>query len=97
MVYLYSSNSTEKDATEVVILDSTPNEESPIVEAEPLIAKWDGRKGTRQEQKDLFRISIQGTYPTHQHFEPKIRPRGYLMEGFHRKHNLATYLKKLNP
>ena len=38
VVYLDSSNSTNKIALEVVTLESTPNGENPILKAEPLIA-----------------------------------------------------------
>ena len=35
VVYLVSSNSTGKNTPELITLESTPNEEFPIVEAEP--------------------------------------------------------------
>ena len=69
VVYLDSTNSTGKQSEEVITLESTPNEDNLILEAEPLDTnKTEEHEGGHQAPS---RTSNRETFITHQNFEDK--------------------------
>ena len=51
ILYLDSSHSTDRNATKLITLEFTPNEDEPIVEAEPLITN---QNETEEHQLELY-------------------------------------------
>ena len=72
--YLDSSNSTGKNTPEVFTLESTPNGETPIAEAEPLATNE--TEEHEAGHSALSRILSRETFTIPQIFEPKTLPIG---------------------
>ena len=94
VVYLDSSNSPGKQMEELIALESTPNEDEQVVEAELLatneIEEHEG--GPPSSISDINRE----TSMIHQTFDPKILPSGgeggrCVMEGFQKEHQVFIY------